>query len=60
MNEEECDTTKYECTDEGTLDGDDSVRMTTPSIQNVCVRKPETLYGMDNTMKSGEPENIAM
>ena len=35
MNEEECATTNFERADEGTLEGDDSVRMIEPYIQNV-------------------------
>ena len=35
VKEEECATTKFERADEGTLEGDDSVRMIEPYIQNV-------------------------
>ena len=37
-NEEKCDTAKYECTDEGILDCNDSMRIKASSMQKVCMK----------------------
>ena len=59
MNEEQCDTAKYDHTDEGVLDDNDG-RNTRPSVRKICMGKPETQYEMSTSMKLREPEKMAL
>ena len=60
MNEEQYDTAKYNYTDEGVLDGNDGMSSTTPSVRKICMGKPKTQYEMSTSMKSREPEKMAL